>query len=110
MRDIRAIFESQKRTLGSRLGRPMATNPAHCAIQFRCLRNILDQNLDKDKADFCIVRYEDLVREPDRILDEILGFMDVGRDKKLSGSNYLETIPSKPPSRGICTGELRMSL
>ncbi|BDD89157.1 sulfotransferase family protein [Desulfofustis limnaeus] len=89
-RDPRAIFESQKRSIDSVTGRVMAVNPAERAIKYvRTMRLVKTYSKDED---FFVVRYEDLVVDPDRIIRSVLDFLEVGT-RAVEQSHYFAKIP-----------------
>lgn len=92
LRDPRAVFASQKRSLDSRTGDPMSSQPAFTARWFRRVVETLDRLADAPWL--CVVRYEDLLARPDDECGRVLEFLGASRRRRADGTTeYAERIP-----------------
>ena len=89
-RDIRGIYESQKRSIDSVTGRPMARNPVERALKY--VSTIRQVKKYEKGDDFFVVVFERLVSSTDDVLNEILEFLDV-EPKIRSSASYYDKIP-----------------
>ncbi len=91
IRDLRAVYASQARSLDSRKGRPMARFPGLTARVYRANARVLHKF--RNEPWLHVVRYEDLVANPDEEVDAVLDFLGVGRARRAGGSDYAGRIP-----------------
>lgn len=91
LRDPRAVFASQKRSLDSRTGDPMSSQPAFTARWFRRMVETLDRL--PDAPWLCVVRYEDLLSRPDDECGRVLDFLGASRRRRAEGTEYADRIP-----------------
>jgi hypothetical protein len=75
IRDGRAVFASSKKATHSETGLPFETNPSLSALHWKHTVSIFDQYREKEFA--LEVKYEELLREPEKTLGEILSFLRV---------------------------------
>jgi hypothetical protein len=90
-RDIRGIFESQKRSVDSVTGRVMARNSVERAIKYVRTMGLVEK-FSKDR-DFFVIAFEKLISAPEEVIMEILDFLSV-EDKHKMVSNYYQKIPA----------------
>lgn len=90
LRDIRAVYNSQKRSIGSTTRKAMSNNPVTTAMLFKHLSSIMDGF--SGERNFHLVRYEDLVRSKDNELKRILEFLGVSSEEKVVGGRYVQKI------------------
>ena len=91
LRDPRAVFASQKRSLDSRTGDPMSSQPAFTARWFRRMVETLDRLADAPWL--CVVRYEDLLARPADECGRVLDFLGASRRRRADGTEYADRIP-----------------
>lgn len=75
MRDPRAMFASQRRSISSRSGRPMQDNPLVAALRWREAAGIAQQLTAG--AHGVTLRYEDLIQSQDETLTEVAAFLQI---------------------------------
>ncbi|MBN1538850.1 MAG: sulfotransferase [Candidatus Thermoplasmatota archaeon] len=81
MRDIDEIIASQKKMLVRRGEDPDAVSDDEMRTLLRTyLRNLKVFVGNKSNMDVCYISYNDLMREPDLSIEEIVGFFDGGLD------------------------------
>lgn len=92
IRDGRAVFNSKKNSLQSKTGEPFETNPRKAALQW--MEAILDyeQISSEYPEDTLLVKYEDLVSDQERILEDIRQFLGI---EKLVNSGTHYNIPER---------------
>lgn len=92
LRDIRAIYHSQKQAVSSRKGAPMATNPFGFAAKYNRAAALLDQYGNRDW--FHLVRYEDLLCKTEAEMESLLRFLGVSsRRGERTAQAYYAAIP-----------------
>jgi len=91
LRDIRAVYESQKRSLGSTTGLPMANNPVERAFIFYLTALKLDKY--KKDPDFYIIKYENLIENSQIELLKLIQFLGASNTKRKKKLSYLQKIP-----------------
>ncbi len=92
MRDPRAVYNSQRRSLNSESGRPMSTNPLRVARRFVALERIVRAH--RDAAWFHTLRYEDLIRNTETEVQRVAAFLGLRSGQKADGPSYDERIPA----------------
>ena len=92
LRDIRAIYNSQKNTLDSITKRPMVNNPIVVAVKFKRIAKILRKNVNCDWL--YVIKYENLMGDKDYELNKILDFLGSNRMKKINNKGYSKRIPN----------------
>jgi hypothetical protein len=90
VRDIRAVYNSQKRSIGSTTGKAMSENPVTTAMLFKQVSSMLDR-VSKE-GNIHLVRYEDLVRNKDNELKRISEFLGAPSEQRIVGKPYLQKI------------------
>ena len=93
MRDVRAIYNSQKKSIDSVAGAPMSNNPVTTALSFKKVSSMLDRYIEDNN--FYVLKYEDLVSNTDYELERILNFINVNSDKKDEFQDYWNKIASE---------------
>lgn len=107
IRDGRAIYASQRQSAHSRRGRPMTTSPVCLAREY--VRACHDIDRLRQQPWFHLVRYEDLVEEPQHVIDRLVKGLGVSNRLRTGADNYAARIPAaqqhlhplvdKPPVR-----------
>ncbi|MFW5856283.1 MAG: sulfotransferase family protein [Planctomycetota bacterium] len=92
LRDPRGVYNSQKRARDSRTGQPMAVQPVDTALRFRQAAEALDRH--RTAPWLHIVRYEQLVAEPDAECERIAAFLGVQSEPDPEAPLYDEQIPA----------------
>ena len=111
IRDGRAIYNSQKKSLGSNTLKPMSDNPVRTALMFnKIAKKIRDL---KDKKWLYIIKYENLILNKEEEIEKLLEFLEV-KDKTKTNSDYYRNIPlsqkhlhynlNKPPQKDRING------
>lgn len=90
LRDPRAIYNSQKKSLSSIEKKPMSKNPIRAGLQWNKVIKVIDKH--KDENWFYLIRYEDLIESKDEALNDIVDFLCVSKEK-IKSYNYLQKIP-----------------
>ena len=91
IRDFRAIYASQKRSISSRTGRAMARFPFENARLYRRMANIAQRHAEAPW--FHVVRYEDLVSQPDPTLASLVDFLGCSSVCDDRDRSYAASIP-----------------
>ncbi|MBW2107108.1 MAG: sulfotransferase [Deltaproteobacteria bacterium] len=92
IRDLRAVYSSQKRSIDSTSGRPMADNPVTLAALYNQIQGAIERL--GTRAHICVVRYEDLVADTEQTLKRLLKFLGVDpkKTKVGTGTDYVDKI------------------
>jgi hypothetical protein len=90
IRDLRAIYASQKKTRGTDLGRPMATDPIKPALYYNLAGKLVQRY--RSKPWFRCVKFEDLVIRPEGIIDDLVDFLGASRVKSNNATEYFEKL------------------
>ncbi|MFP4027802.1 MAG: sulfotransferase family protein [Candidatus Brocadiia bacterium] len=91
LRDPRAVYNSQKKAIGSKTDRPMAVNPiAFTRLKRRKYRTM---RLLKRKRWFKVVQYENLVCNPTEVVEKVLSFLEVPARPDTGQRCYEDAIP-----------------
>lgn len=91
-RDPRAIFNSQKNSINSYTGLPMHTNPGIFLHEYKATHNYI---IKYKKANWLhIIDYENLIKNPDNEVSNLLKFLEVSNEKNIKEDYYLK-IPAK---------------
>lgn len=79
-RDVRAVYLSQKNSIGSTTGKPMSTNPYSAAVKWKkfIMRNILNKNNFPEI--FYEFRYEDFIKKHNKYLKWITAILGINHD------------------------------
>lgn len=93
IRDGRAIFSSQKRSLISSKDKFMSDNPLRTAVFYKKIGEFLENENIKNRLH--IVKYEDFIRKTDLELSSILDFLSVSNRNKTKENDYFRRIPSE---------------
>jgi len=92
MRDPRAVYNSQRRSLNSETGTPMSTNPLRVARRFVELERVVQAC--RDEPWFHLLRYEDLLQATEAELQRLVTFLGLRSTAKAGGPSYDERIPA----------------
>lgn len=97
VRDPRAVFASQRRSISSRTGRPMVRDAVTAGLRWR---RAMEALAVADLPQVLEVRYEDLVTSPQSSLDRVVQFLQLDSaeqsayaDAGATGGDYLARIP-----------------
>ena len=90
IRDGRAIYNSQKKSLSSLQRKPMSDNPIRTAFIYKKVEKIL--NLLKEQKWLYILKYENLILNTEEEIDKLLDFLSV-KEKTKDYFDYYEKIP-----------------
>lgn len=92
VRDPRAVYNSQKfsRSLSNR---SMATSPVSVVLEFKNKDKILQEHQEKEY--FHVLYYENLIRNKDNEVNDVLDFLEVKNRIKVSQEEYASKIPEK---------------
>jgi hypothetical protein len=90
-RDIRGIFESQKRSIDSSSGRVMALNPLERALKYTRTMQLVSRY--EHAPDFHVVKFENVIKYPDMELSRLVEFLGISGNKE-SSVPYFEKIPA----------------
>jgi hypothetical protein len=90
LRDPRSVHASQRRSADSRTGRPMSEHAVVTARWFRRTVRTLERYAGQDWLH--VVRFEDLVTDPDGEVARVLEFLGVS-DRPRAQADYAERIP-----------------
>lgn len=93
LRDPRAIFRSQKRSLHSETKRPMQSNPVATALNFK--KTVTTARDHKRNEWLHILKYEDLIPNTNEEMASLLKFLGVENKIRINQSRYFDTIPDK---------------
>jgi hypothetical protein len=92
LRDLRAIYNSQKKSISSSVGRPLADNPLAIARRFNRVSDLLDAYEDADWLH--VVKYEDLVFDQNAEMAKLLEFLGLPPDApRQEAEGYADKIP-----------------
>jgi hypothetical protein len=97
-RDGRAVYNSRRRSLGSRTSSPMESNPIAAAKRWVSLMTIAE---DAEKNDrFYSIRYENLIHNIEQEINKLLEFLSLSEVKDIremlnSTGRYFERIPEE---------------
>ena len=89
-RDPRAIYNSQRKSTNSTDGKQMQNSIFHFAMNYKISMSFLSDWVNRSY--FLLLRYEDLLRNEDVVVNQILNFLSVDR-KKGSKPSYFDKIP-----------------
>lgn len=79
IRDLRAVFSSQKNSLHSSSNKPMSDDPIKTAIVWKKKAIIIDELTKLYKNDTLVIRYEDFILNLKDSLDQIGSFLGVNK-------------------------------
>ena len=91
LRDIRAVYNSQKTSFGSRDGKPMANYPILSAVLFNRLPSIFAKYCSFEW--FYVLKYEDLVSDKECEMNKLLSFL--GSSSQKTQDDYYNRIPEE---------------
>ena len=83
IRDVRAVFNSQKRSIYSVTRKPFEKNPLKLATKWCRVLALYDEILQKYPSDAHVVKYEDIVQANSKSIWEVLDFLKVANTKKV---------------------------
>lgn len=86
-----AIFNSQKRSLDSKTGKPMRTDPVDFFLNYSEVQDLVRRH--RSQGYFHVVSYESLLADEDREIAALLDFMGVRGREKDPSRRYYESIP-----------------
>lgn len=87
IRDGRAVYSSKKFSLHSRTGKPFETDPFIAANTWSTITKLMHDI--EDEGDGIIVKYEDLVKSPDKVMDKIAEFLSFSMIRENSKKDYV---------------------
>lgn len=96
IRDGRAIYNSQKKSLDSKKGKPFADNPFRTAKKFTRAEKIVKKY--RSEKWFHLVKYEDLITDANTEIDKLLRFLGLSKFKKSDNKDYFKAIPKSQKS------------
>ncbi|MEZ5063822.1 MAG: sulfotransferase [bacterium] len=91
LRDPRAVLASQQRSLDSRTRRPMSSSAVVTARWFRRTMRTLERHVDGGWL--YVVRFEDLVADPEREVGRVLSFLGATPGRRDAEAGYADRIP-----------------
>lgn len=100
-RDLRAIYNSQKRTIDG-FGRRMGTSPVKCGLQYVRTARLVAQY--RDEPWFHLLRYEDLLTDQEAEIGRVLEFLGASPQKG-AAENYAEQIPDPQKHLHVNVGQ-----
>lgn len=77
VRDGRAVFNSKKNSIYSATGKPFETNPYRAAREWCSVMKLMHELYRDHAQDTLIIRYEDLVTDPDQTLNTVFDFLQI---------------------------------
>jgi hypothetical protein len=94
LRDGRAVYASKKRSVMSHSGRPFATNPVGAALEWVERNRELGRIRSVFGRTIC-VRYEDMLKRPEEVIDRVCRFLGVSYVSRDHGPDQSYRIPNR---------------
>ncbi len=92
IRDGRAVFNSKKKSIASKTGLPIETNPLKAALRWCKVLNML-RDYEKKYDDILIIYFKDIIKKPNETVNKSIEFLNVSDILEISPKEKKYIIP-----------------